>query len=224
MKYIQSLQKLVLLSVFLLTITPLKAIMVKNDVFKYKLSVPDSCVVYYEGKDSSFVHIVSPDGMSHFYVIGLSTGDSQKVFNNDFMEMADSCYFKGLNREPDENDKPFFLARQDHYYNLEDSTFCRTRIILLNDKAILLAGFCKTGDNGFIDECVENFQSATMLGMIATFFIFLVWIGVILTVCAVWSDNKPFSIIIAIVGIAAFYYIHYYLDYSFNKLMLSEMG
>lgn len=224
MKYNQFIPKLIGLSLFLLVFTPLNANVIESKVFKYKLNIPDSCEVTYEGKDSTCVHIISPNGKSSFYIVGISTDDSNTVFNNDFMEMADSCFFHGLNRKPDETDKPFFLARQDHYYNIDDSLFSHTRILLLNDKAILLGGFCKKGDTSFIDECIENFQSATMLGMTATFFIFFVWMILAFAVYILWEDNKFYSILLAIAIVVAFYYFHFVLDYSFNYLMLSEMG
>ena len=161
-----------LLSVFLMAVTLASATVIENEFYDYKLTVDDNCIVTYEGNDSNFVRITSPDSCAIFYIVTMTTGNYDKVYKNSFLEDFSAAAFPVLNRTPDDTDCPFLIAREDHYYNLEDAKV-HTRTFIWNNKACLLAGFSKNGDMKFIDDCIDRFESDTMLGKTATWLLFL---------------------------------------------------
>ena len=200
------------------------ALTIKNDIFNYELVVNDSCLISYLSKDSSRVCITSPDKMSFVYIITTQTGDFDKTYNNDFLKEYDRDVFKILDKEPDEINSYFFISKEDHFYNLSDSTVCKTRTILWNDKAGLIAGFSKHGDMEFINKCMDDFKSPTTLGRIATLIYVFVLFCLMIIGIVLWEGNKfVFSIFLVIV-IAAWYYFHWILDISTNHFILSLFG
>ena len=209
-----------LLSVFLMAVTLASATVIENEFYDYKLTVDDKCVVTYEDNDSNFVRITSPDGNATFYIVTANTGEDNMVYKNEFMKDFDAKVFPILNRAPDDTDCPFLIAREDHYYNLEDAKV-RTRTFIWNNKACLLAGFSKTGDMKFIDECIDRFESDTMLGKIATWLLFfsLAMLGLICYILLTEEDckNQRWIGVLLLLGILLIIYLVFiYGDYTFN--------
>ena len=88
---------IVLLCLFQILINPLFAKVIESDWYNYKIKLPDACSVTYEGKDNNIVKILSPGNKTTFYIIGIESSRSDKVFKNSFMDEVDALYFKQLN-------------------------------------------------------------------------------------------------------------------------------
>jgi hypothetical protein len=217
-------KNIIVIIMLLFAYVSVEALTIKSDIFNYELVVNDSCVVSYLSKDSSRVCITSPDKMSVVYIVTAQTGDYDKTYNNDFLKEYDRDIFKILDKEPDDINTYFFTSKEDHFYILPDSTVCKTRTILWNDKAGMIAGFSRYGNMDFINKCMDDFKSSTTLGKIATLiYIFIVFCLMIIGI-VLWEDNKFVTFIYILIVGAAWYYFHWILDISTNHFILSLFG
>lgn len=213
-----------ILTLLLFLFGGIEALTIRSDIFNYELIISDSCTISYLDKDSSKVCITSPDKMSFVYIITTQTGDYEKTYNNDFLKEYDREVFKILDKEPDEVNGYFFVSKEDHLYYLRDSTICKTRTILWNDKAGMIAGFAKHGNTEFVDKCINNFKSPVTLGKIATLIYVLVLVVIFIIGFILWEGNVVLGILYTLLVIGVWYYFHWVLNFSTNHFILSLFG
>lgn len=194
---------------------------VSNEEFGYKLEVDELCDVEFLKDVNSSVVITSPDGMSQFYIVCIKTGDYETVYSNDVLETFDSDFFEDLNQKPTRTESYFWLSKEDHYYNLDDGTKCKTRILLWNDKACLLAGFSSDDNMDFIEKCMDDFESPLTLGKMATLIYVIVFFVLIIIGMILWEDKKALAVLYILLVAAGWYYFHWVLDLSVNHFVLS---
>lgn len=216
--------KLLIVSFLLTFFANANSTIVKNDYYEYELNVNDSCSVEYLNEDNSTVAITSPDGMSTFYIVCIKTGDYETVYTNDALETLDSGMFEILKQRPNKTDSYFWFSKEDHYYTLENGALCKTRVLLWNDKAGVLAGFSTDGNMEFIEKCLDDFKSPISLGKIATLIYVVILFFLFMIAFALWEDKKILAILYALVVIAGWYYFHWVLDFSVNRFILSYLG
>lgn len=194
---------------------------ISNDDYNYELIVDESCDVDYEEGKHSVTTITSPDGMSVFYIVCTKTGNFDTVFSNDVLETFDTDFFDDLNQKPTRTESYFWFSKEDHYYTFEDGSILKTRVLLWNDKAGMLAGYSLDGDMEFIEKCMNDFKSPIALGKIATLIYLIIFLILFCIGIGIWSDNKFYAILYFLVFIAGWYYFHWVLDISVNQFVLS---